>query len=147
MRPKQNGDITEAAILSCLLASGWNVSIPFGDNQRYDLIIEKEGSFHRVQCKTARLSQEGRAITFNVCSTSPYLKGGRRGYQGQVEFFGVHCPAIRKSYLIPIGEVKAETAMILRLEPTLSGQKSLCQYASSYEIQLPIEQDGTASTS
>ena len=42
--------------------------IPFGDNQRYDLVVEREGNFVRVQCKTGRVRKEGQ-ILFNTCSS------------------------------------------------------------------------------
>lgn len=31
---------------------GYNVLFPFGDMQRYDLVVEKDGKFQRIQVKT-----------------------------------------------------------------------------------------------
>jgi hypothetical protein len=50
---KRTGDLTEAQVMTALLGAGYNVLVPWGDNQRYDLVMEKAGRFHRVQCKTA----------------------------------------------------------------------------------------------
>jgi len=50
---KVTGDTTEAIILAEFLKAGFPVLIPFGENHRYDLVIEAGGRFLRVQCKTA----------------------------------------------------------------------------------------------
>lgn len=38
---KQVGDKGEAKILSDLISRGYSVSIPFGDNDKYDLVLDK----------------------------------------------------------------------------------------------------------
>jgi hypothetical protein len=53
---KVAGDITEAVVLAEFLRAGFPVCVPFGDNQRYDLVVEAGGRFLRVQCKTASLT-------------------------------------------------------------------------------------------
>src|SRR5260370_37668620 len=55
--PKQNnktiGERSEAIIIAKFLEVGYGVLTPFGDNRRYDLVIEgADGNFYRIQCKT-----------------------------------------------------------------------------------------------
>ena len=50
--PVDVGHRTEAAILSELVRRGYAVLLPFGVNQRYDLVLDLEGRFVRAQCKT-----------------------------------------------------------------------------------------------
>ena len=40
---KQKGNIGEAKCLAKMIELGIPVAIPFGDNERYDLIIEDKG--------------------------------------------------------------------------------------------------------
>jgi len=48
--PKTIGDCSQAYIMAKLLEIGYSVLTPFGDNQRYDLVIEDaEGQLWRVQ--------------------------------------------------------------------------------------------------
>ena len=49
---KQTGDVTEARIIAVLIEAGYSVSIPFGDNDRYDLVLDTGNKLRRVQCKT-----------------------------------------------------------------------------------------------
>ena len=50
---KSLGDLGEAFVLAECIKRGLNVSTPFGDNAKYDCIIEEvDGSLSKVQVKT-----------------------------------------------------------------------------------------------
>ena len=69
---KAIGEVSEAAILAEFLKAGFPVLLPFGDNQRYDMVIEVSGRFLRVQCKTAfRAGGDGSCIRFNAHGRVP----------------------------------------------------------------------------
>ncbi len=40
MNTKQVGDETEARIIAALIGEGYSVSVPFGDNDRCDLVLD-----------------------------------------------------------------------------------------------------------
>jgi hypothetical protein len=52
MNTKQLGDETEAHVLTALIGAGYTVSVPFGDNERYDLVLDTGERFLKAQCKT-----------------------------------------------------------------------------------------------
>ena len=56
---KDVGERSEAQVLAALLKLGKVVLMPYGDNQRYDFVVEDGGEFIRVQCKTGKL-KDGR---------------------------------------------------------------------------------------
>jgi PD-(D/E)XK nuclease superfamily protein len=69
------GEISEAAIIARFLLLGYVVLIPYGGNQRYDLVIEDmEGQFWRVQCKTARIQDNGTVVAFDTANHNYALK-------------------------------------------------------------------------
>ncbi|MGI0128834.1 MAG: group I intron-associated PD-(D/E)XK endonuclease, partial [Thermoplasmata archaeon] len=80
--PKDVGDRSTLAILTVLRELGYGVYMPFGENTRADLILERDGELARVQCKTGRL--RGRAIVFAVCSSY--------GHHRNLDYFAVYCP-------------------------------------------------------
>ena len=45
---KQKGDIGEAKCLAKMIELGIPVSLPFGDNQRYDMIIDVNGELKKI---------------------------------------------------------------------------------------------------
>src|SRR5687767_5612506 len=91
MRPKQRGEQTEAIVLAELVKRGYPVLLPFGDNQRYDFVVEREGRFERLQCKTGRLRRG--AVEFSCTSTyQTYgMEKVRTHYRGQIDAFVVWC--------------------------------------------------------
>ncbi len=56
-------------VLGALMRAGYFVSIPFGENHRYDLIAGKDNALYRVQVKTGRLRKG--AILFACYSMQP----------------------------------------------------------------------------
>jgi hypothetical protein len=135
MRPhdtKAQGERSTGAILGALVREGRTVLLPFGDNQRYDLVVEENGSFVRVQCKTARLIENGRVLEFATCS-SRWDHKPRRDYRGQADLFGVYSPELDRIYLVPVESV-GKTAAYLRLVPCKNKQKQAIRYASDFEF-------------
>ena len=51
LNPSQIGLITEYQCQLYLIEHGFNVLIPIGNYQKYDLVIEKNNNFYRIQIK------------------------------------------------------------------------------------------------
>jgi hypothetical protein len=133
--PKAIGDRTTLAVMLGLQEAGYALLIPFGENARYDLVIDDGVSLARVQCKTGRL-RDG-VVRFKTCSSyahHPNPKTRQRHYLGQIEYFGVHCPETAGVYLIPIEEASARCSCSLRVAPTRNNQTRRVRPASAYEI-------------
>lgn len=69
MHKLDKGSLSESKILAALLAAEYKVSIPWGQNTRYDLIADKDGILYRIQCKTAWLSKDGWRVRVNYDSS------------------------------------------------------------------------------
>jgi hypothetical protein len=136
MNTKDIGERSEGQVLAALLSAGKVVLMPFGDNQRYDFVIDDAGKFLRVQCKTGHL-REG-SVIFATCSSSVHRRGGiRRTYDGDVDFFGVYCPEMRSCYLIPIVELRGKTRNAsLRVDEPKNGQKKGVRWAKDFLIKI-----------
>jgi len=70
------GDASEAAVIAELKKRGYTVLQPFGDNQRYDIVVEDDG-FERIQIKTARKVEEGK-ISFDTSNNHSNMSGVKR---------------------------------------------------------------------
>ena len=117
-------------VLAALLRAGKTVLQPFGDNQRYDIVIDEGGKFFRIQCKTGRV-RDG-AIRFSTCSVR--YDQSARSYVGEIELFGVYCPETDKVYLVPIAEASTITETSLRTEAPKNGQKARIRMAKDFEL-------------
>jgi hypothetical protein len=132
MTTKQNGTVAVGAVLAQLVQQ-YPVLVPIGDNERYDLVIEKDGEFKRVQCKVGRYKNG--TIRFNAASTN-LVKGKwvRNNYKGQVEYFGVYCPTLKKVYLVPIQDVVVNNEASLRVDALARNRTKGILWAAGYEI-------------
>jgi hypothetical protein len=129
--PVDVGTRTEGAIIGELVRRGYQVVVPFGQNQRYDLVLDLGSSFLRVQCKTGRLRNgciEFKAHSVRVNTRRTFI----RDYNGEVELFMVHCPETGGIYAIPVDE--ARTHGTLRIDPTANGQSKRVRWARDYEL-------------
>jgi hypothetical protein len=131
--PVDVGFRTEAAILAELGHRGYSVLVPWGVNQRYDLVLDLEGRFVRAQCKTGRL-RDG-TIEFNTASVQCNMQRVlSRDYKGDVDVFLVYCPDRPGDvYCVPV-EMAGVSATRLRVEPTLNGQTQGIRWADDYEL-------------
>jgi hypothetical protein len=130
--PVDVGQRTEAAILSELVRRGFSVLLPFGVNQRYDLVLDIDGGFVRAQCKTGRVRNG--SIEFSSRSTRANRTCTyHRSYRDDIEVFLVHCPQVNGIYAVPVDEAP-RSSMALRLTHARNGQTEGTHPASEYEL-------------
>ena len=137
INPQIIGDRSCAMILARLLQVFDIVLLPFGENQRYDLVIDTGEDFFRVQCKTGRL--RAGAIRFHACSTTyhhphPRTQFYRQDYRGAADLFGIYCPETDGVYLVPVENVGKNTGC-LRVESTKNNQARGIRWAHDYEVK------------
>jgi hypothetical protein len=132
LNTKAIGDASQAHVLAALIRRGKRTLIPFGDNCRYDLVVEEDGQFLRIQCKTGRISRG--AIAFAVASSQYHRGGKRRSYAGEIDAFGVFCPDNHKTYIIPLVDLPVVREAKLRLAMPKNAQAKGILWAAQYEI-------------
>ena len=132
--PKDVGDHTTLAVMLALNESGYQFAMPFGENTRYDLILDDRDKLLRVQCKTGRMRHG--AVEFATASSyahDPNEKLTQRHYVGQVDLFAVHCRETRGVYLIPIEVLPLDRAY-LRVTSPRNAQRRRVRFAADYQI-------------
>lgn len=134
--PKHKGNITELECLTYLFKLGYDVSIPYGDNSRYDLILDINYNLYKIQCKTSRLLQEG-VYEFDCNSSRCNSKGLYKTYydEKEVDFFATFING--KCYLIPFKETSTHSKR-LRFVPPKNGQIKGITFAKEYEAEKQI---------
>ena len=128
---KDRGDETEARAIRDLVSSGSSVSIPFGDNDKYDLIVDDGENLYRVQCKTAWENKE-ETIRFNTHSqTTRDGEYHERTYHGEIDAFLVRYPKTETVYWIDIDDA-TEQKMELRFDAEIDHPS--INWAENYEF-------------
>jgi hypothetical protein len=130
--PVDVGQRTEGAILSELVRRGYSVLLPFGVNQRYDLVLDLDGEFVRAQCKTGRLHRG--VVQFPTRSIRTNRKVIlKRGYLGEADMFLVYCPENKQIYAVPVDQAPGD-CMSLRVERPLNNQAQRIRWARDYAL-------------
>lgn len=131
MNSKAKGEISEGQVVAHLLKLGYSVSMPFGNNQRYDLIWDDGSRLWRVQVKTANFSKG--CLIFSCASINGFT-GARTPYHGQIDVFLVYSPHTDKVYRVPVEET-GTSSIWLRVDPAHKfGPKSTIRWARDYEL-------------
>ena len=83
---KQKGLITELQCQTFFTQLGYNVSIPLGEDCRYDMIVDVEGKLIKVQVKTCHLNSTNSGINFSTRST----QGGNTSHETQSKRYNIN---------------------------------------------------------
>jgi len=126
------GNAAEARLLAEFVARGFDVLVPFGGGQPYDLMVDLGSQTLKIQCKTAWLTAGGSCLMFNSRSTDHGR--GPQPYHGLADLFGVFLPARDSVYLVPLDSVGGFAGR-LRLEPTQNNQRRGVRFAADFEIE------------
>jgi hypothetical protein len=128
---KSVGDETEAKALSTLVARDYSVSVPFGDNDKYDLVVDDGTDLYKVQCKTG---WSNKPDTFRFNTHTQTTKDGsyhEDTYQDSIDAFFVYYPGNGRFYWIDAGDA-TEQKMELRFESEIDHPS--INWAAEYEF-------------
>ncbi|PGF15736.1 hypothetical protein CP556_06145 [Natrinema sp. CBA1119] len=128
---KAVGDETEARALSELIASDYSVSVPFGDNDKYDLIVDDGTDLHQIQCKTG-WSNKANTMRFNTHSQT--TKNGdyhEDTYHDLIDAFLVYYPDNGQFYWVDAADA-TEQKMEFRFESKIDHPS--INWAREYEF-------------
>jgi Uri superfamily endonuclease len=141
MQSHRKGEATEATVIAELKQRGISVSLPFGDNERYDAIVETpDGRPLRVQIKTANY----RNGVLEVSGESQHTNAQGHQYKqyaGDIDYFLAYSDVLETMYWIP--EERVETRISLRVDQPEQVDGSI-NWAEEYEFDEQWPPDPTA---
>lgn len=107
------------------------VLVPFGDNERYDVVVETpDRGFLRVQIKTGWMS-DGK-VEFKGKSQHTNASGNvYETYEGDVDYFLIHCHELEQLYVVPNDAF--HTSMSLRVAEPEQVHETI-NWAADYEF-------------
>jgi hexokinase len=134
---QKKGIGTELLCAVKFIERGYIVSVPYGNNSRYDIVVDLGGLFIRVQCKTASLNKNGSYTisTSNMVSTTTQRKV-KHYTKNQIDFIGSIIEDML--VLIPVSEIEKTKSKIFRTELPKHGTKSNCNLIEDYSFEKQI---------
>ena len=131
MESHKRGDATEAVVLAVLKKREIPVAIPFGDNERYDFVIQTPDSrFLRAQVKTGWTANG--VVNFRGYSQHTNSKGNvYKKYEGDVDCFLVY--SHERDSLFFVWENELNLAMSIRVEQAEQNHESI-NWAAEFDF-------------
>lgn len=127
--------------MECIIAfmkQGYKVSIPYGEDCRYDLVVDIKNSLYRIQCKTSHAlinPEDGfKFKTQSVVITTHGTKETKYSNE-EIDFFATSYEG--NCYLVPVEECGHEKT--LRYRYPANGQKKGISLAENYKLENMIK--------
>lgn len=139
---KRLGNLTELQCITAFVEKGYQVSIPFGEDSRYDFIADVEDRLLKIQCKSCHevLDEEGDLVGIRFkCvrqTGNAATKWARVKYQeNEIDYFATFYN--NNCYLVPLKECSNEKT--LRIKPPKNNQKVGISFLKDYEMSEVLE--------
>lgn len=127
MNTKDKGNIGEAIILSEFVKRNIQVSIPFGDNARYDLIAEFNNKLNKIQIKYCSEMTKTGSIVCKCSSSKNHIT-----YKNDVDYICCYIQSWNVSVIIPIEDIGNRKMFVIRKESTKNNQNKNIHYLNDY---------------
>lgn len=104
MNTKAIGNIGEAKTLSKFIELNIPVYLPFGDNEKVDMLAFFNGKYNRIQVKTAIGNNKNGSVTFDLTSSTSHRKNGIKHVydESEIDYFACYSVFYDVVCLIPI---------------------------------------------
>ncbi len=108
--PKGQGELSELAFVYKAASLGFGVAKPYGDNERYDFIVDSGARLWRVQVKCTTYSNEG---CYRIKALH-HQRGHTVAYRpAEVDFLVAHVIPEDAWFIIPIQAIRGRTLLTL----------------------------------
>ena len=124
---KDKGNIGEAIILGEFVKRNIQVSIPFGDNARYDLIAEFNGKLNRIQVKYCNQKISDNNSIICPCSSkfNHTTNKNLSTYKNDVDYIAFYLVEWNYSLLVPISIIGDRKTITFRKTAPLNNQSNI----------------------
>ena len=132
MNSKDKSNISESRTLYEFAKRDIPVCVPWGDNERYDLVAEFNGKFNRIQVKTCNEEENGGVRCYCRSSTNHTTNKNYTTYVGEIDYFVFYNQVHDLIALVPIQDIGDKKQIVLRYLPTANGQSKGVKFFSDY---------------
>ena len=133
---KQKGNIGEAKCLAKMVELGVPVCLPFGDNERYDMVIEHNGKLEKIQIKYSSQQESEGSIVFKTASSTNHTTNKHlSSYENDVDAFLFYNSLTDEVYYMPISIIQNRKSVTMRMQPSKNGQVKNCLFTADYLVE------------
>ena len=130
---KQKGDLAELMVAADLRRRGYQISIPFGEDCDYDLVVDRGGKLERIQVKYA--TSDGARVLVRCRShslTNGKVRATKHYTAKTVDWIAVWESTSGVIYYVPSSVFDGFTDLTLRTAPTRNNQVLHIRHAADF---------------
>lgn len=134
--PKQIGNLTELQCIAAFYKLGYTVSIPYGENNRYDFIADINTKLIRVQVKSSKTRDGGKSYIFSCRSSRTNGKSSIniKYSKFEIDYFATFIN--NNCYLAPVEE--CSSSKTLRFDRCDNNQQSCINFHENYLLETQL---------
>lgn len=134
MNNKDKGNIGESVVLAEFIKRGITVSIPFGDNARYDLVADFNGRLNKIQVKYCNQKEsDNHSIACPCSSCTNHTKNkGKQTYKNDIDYFAFYMVEWNVTLLVPISEIENKKEVRFRMDKPRNNNKAGIHFVDDY---------------
>lgn len=134
---KQLGNTTELLCIVSFYKLGYSVSIPYGENSRYDFIADIKGKLIRIQVKSSKSRDGGNSFCFSCRSSRINGKEAinKKYSKSEIDYFATYIN--NNCYLIPVEECSCSKT--LRFGKCGNNQETSINFHENYLLDTQIK--------
>lgn len=132
MNSKRIGNIGEAITLAKFVEKGIGVYLPFGDNEKADLIIELNKKLYKIQVKTSNRLESG-CLIFNTQSSRSGTREKIFYKEEDIDLYACYSLITKELYILNRKEFPQGTVS-LRIEDSKNNQTKNIKFAKNYTL-------------
>lgn len=128
------GITTELIVAQKFIEKGYIVSIPYGNNSRYDMIVDTDKDCYRIQVKHASINANG-SYTVNTSNTVSTTAGNSRKYYTKDDVDFIVTVIEDQLVVIPVEMVEHSQSKIFRTVLPQYGAKTNCNLIEDFSVE------------
>ena len=132
---KEKGNKAEISVLRELVMNDFTVLEPYGDNEPYDIVVELDSEFRKLQVKSSRFKKG--SIIVSLKRTNMTSDGAQNKYYtaDEIDAYAVYSPEFDVNYYVPFEEAP-KSQMRLRVNPVDPQHRSNdIRWAEDHELE------------
>ena len=129
------GLTTELKCMEKFIEYGFIVSVPYGNNSRYDLLVDiGQNKYLRIQCKASSLNENGSYTIYTANSVSTTTQRSTKHYDNsQIDFIASIIEG--QMVIIPVDLISNSKSKVFRTELPKYGAKGSCNLIQDYTVE------------
>lgn len=129
-----NGITTELEVALKFIERGYIVSVPYGNNSRYDLLVDTDNNIYRIQVKHASLNENG-SYTIDTCNKVATTTDRKVKHYTKADIDFIASIIEGQLVLLPVELIENSRSKVMRTSLPTKGSISKCNLIQDYTME------------